>query len=585
MNLRRFIILLFSLNLIYLCHAIPAHPGIKTVIQPDGSKVTIALHGDEYLNYTTTSDGYTVVKNDGGYYVYAQKEAGKIVPGNVVAHDISDRTLEEEKFVSALGKGIYPEMTSEMKLAREYATSDRRMARAQRAGTRYDYSKFRGLIILVEYNDCEFSRDDFMEVWSDMTMKKDFTGYMSAGRRPEWVECTGSVFDYYYDNSMGKFEANFDIVGPVKVNRSMYFVNQASNSILLINDVLTATDPIVNFSDYDTDGDGIIDMVYFIFAGPGSHYTGNDQRLLWPHSANYANFTSKYMDGVKMGRFACSVELSGSPDDNRLEGIGTICHEFSHVLGLEDFYDTDGFGSGGSSEMTPELWSIMDAGCYIDDSKTPCGFSIYERYCVGFAEPEIITETGDYTLEALDTSNKGYQLPSGKENEFFMLENRQKIKWNKVNPGHGLVVFKVDRSNENAWIGNYINCDPEHNYYQLLRATNEKYDYTGTPYPGTGNHTILSNTTIPSLKSWNGRSAPLVLSRISESEDGTINFSVVNDGEESEMSGIETIENSQDRKREIYDLAGRRINGNPERAGIYIVRSGSEVKKIVITGK
>ena len=559
---------------------VPAHPGKRTVFQPDGSTVTLAQYGDEYLNYTTTSDGYTVLKDDSGFYVYANLINNSLVKTTQIAHDLSDRNPAEKQFLSGLEKRLHPSISGNSEFQRNVERASRREARQKLSGSRYDYSQFRGLIVLVEYNDCQFSRDDYFDIISDMICKPGYSGYTSAGRNPEWVECTGSVYDYYFDNSMGIFQPSFDIIGPVKVNRSMYFVCQAVNSVQLIGDVLTAIDSQVNFADYDTDGDGIVDMVYFIFAGPGSHYTGNDSRLLWPHSANYSNFTPRYMDGVKMGRYACSTELANNPDDNRLEGIGTICHEFSHVLGLEDLYDTDGSGSGGTSEMTPELWSLMDAGCYIDDSKTPAGYSLYERYQIGFAEPKTITEEGEYSLDPLDTSNEGYILESGRANEFFAIENRQRIKWNKVNPGHGMLVYRVDRTNENAWIGNYINCDPTHNYYQLLRATNQKYDYTGTPFPGTGNCTALNNNTSPSVQAWNGVDAPLVLKNIRENEDGTVSFSVI-DSEKS--AGVISIENTADNApTTYYDLTGQLIKGIPDRAGIYIQIRGAEHKKVII---
>lgn len=558
--------------------AVPAHPGLKTIRQPDGTEVTLALHGDEYLNYTTTGDGYTVVKNEAGFYEYARLEGDRLVSTGCVAHDAQFRLPAERSLVNSLQKGVHAPMSEAMKAFRNSEKTERHNARKAAGEGRYNYDNFKGLIILVEYNDCKFSRDDYVDVFSDMIKKPGFSGYMSADRIPEWVECTGSVYDYYYDNSMGVFEAHFDIVGPVQINRSMYFPVEAVNSTQLMADAVTAADKIVNFADYDMNEDGIIDMVYFVFAGPGSHYTGNDHRLLWPHSANYGNFGVKYADGVKLGRYACSTELSGTVDDNRLEGIGTICHEFSHVLGLEDLYDTDGAGSGGTSEMTPELWSVMDAGCYIDDSKTPAGYSLFERFLIGFATPELIYEEGDYTLEALDTSNTGYQINSPMEREFFILENRQRIKWNKVNPGHGLLVYKVDLTNYNAWEGNYINCDPNHNMYMLLRATGEKYDYTGTPFPGTGERTRLNNTTSPSMQTWTGRDCKLVLDNICESEDGLISFSVIDPTKESEVKKID----SEDVNREYYDLSGRLLGEKPEKSGIYIVKTGSVYTKEII---
>ena len=75
----------------------------------------------------------------------------------------------------------------------------------------------------------------------------------------------------------------------------------------------------------------------------------------------------------------------------------TICHEFSHVLGLPDFYDTDYEGSGGESHH-PGDWSVMAGGNHLNNSRTPCAYSLYERMAVGFTEPMVINAKGHYTL-------------------------------------------------------------------------------------------------------------------------------------------------------------------------------------------
>ena len=54
-----------------MAKAIPADPTPIQVTQPDGTTVTVALHGDEFFHFTTTLDGYTVVKNAQGFYTYA----------------------------------------------------------------------------------------------------------------------------------------------------------------------------------------------------------------------------------------------------------------------------------------------------------------------------------------------------------------------------------------------------------------------------------------------------------------------------------------------------------------------------------
>ena len=197
----------------------------------------------------------------------------------------------------------------------------------------------------------------------------------------------------------------------------------------------------INFKNYDRDNDGYVDLVYFIFAGNGSNYSGNDSRLFWPHRSAFYYFRK---DGVNLGDYASSVELAGwtdSPSTVKIDGIGTICHEFSHVLGLPDFYDTDYAQNGQSND--PGDWSVMAGGSYFNDGRTPVGYSLFERFAVGFANVTTITGEGSYTLENIDNSNTGFRLKTSVDKESFYLENRQRTKWNYYLPGTGMLVFRV----------------------------------------------------------------------------------------------------------------------------------------------
>ena len=168
-------------------------------------------------------------------------------------------------------------MSMPLKTVKASLPQSRRLNQAARArqlsqsrAQRYDYSKFRGLVILVEYNDCPFSYDDYADIMEEMINADDYTGNSRTNIDEYGVSCTGSVRDYYRDNSNGMFVPTFDVVGPVKVNRSQYYVNGIRNGIQLMIDACTAADSQVNFKDYDVNGDGVVDMIYFIFAGLGS---------------------------------------------------------------------------------------------------------------------------------------------------------------------------------------------------------------------------------------------------------------------------------------------------------------------------
>lgn len=518
--------MLFGIAIFY---ARPAYQGTTRVVQPDGSGVTIRLVGDEYLHYNITLDGYSLVRRDDGAYVYAQmNETGQLEATDLLAHDAVERTAKERDYLEKVGR-LMPQPTEQMRQMLRLNRAARAPMFSQDRAARYDYSQFRGLVILVEYNDCSFRYDDYADIMEDMINADDYMGddrtnFYSSG----YVRCTGSIRDYYRDNSEGMFVPTFDVVGPVQVNRSQYYANGTQNSVQLMIDACAAADSQVDFSDYDVNNDGTVDMIYFIFAGLGSYIQGNDSRLLWPHQYDISYSRTIRKDGVKLGRYACSNELFGSTDWSVLEGIGTMCHEFSHVLGLPDFYDAN-YEEDGEC-VTPDTWSIMAGGADLNYGRTPCGFSLFERYALGFATPQVIDAAGSYSLEALHSSNTGYRLNTQVNKEFFFIENRQKTKWDAALPGHGMLIFRVDSTSNAVWNYNSVNNNSNHPYYELLRAggvrSNANSVSAGSasdPFPGTRNVTAINNETSPNLKTWSGKLSNLAFRNIRES-GGVITF-------------------------------------------------------------
>lgn len=525
--------MLFGVAIIY---SRPAHRGTRQMVQPDGTTVTIRLVGDEYLHYTVTSDGYSLVRRDDGAYVYAQMDAdGQLAPTALLAHDAGERTAEERSYVESVGR-LKPQPTHAAEQMQSQNHAQRARALSPNRANRYDYSKFRGLVILAEYNDCSFRYDDYRDIMEDMINADNYTGdsRTNFSHNGTTYRCTGSMRDYYRDNSNGIFVPTFDVVGPVKVNRSQYYAKGTKNGEQLIIDACTAADSQVNFKDYDVDGDGVVDMMYLIFAGLPSYIAGNDSRLLWPHQYDIRySGRSVRKDGVYLGSYACSTELFGVSEWNVLEGIGTMCHEFSHVLGLPDFYDTNNVYEGKC--VNPDTWSVMANGADFNYGRTPCCFSLFERYALGFATPEVISTPGFYSLEVLQTSNAGYRIYTPEKKESFFLENRQKSKWDKELPGHGMLIFRVDSTNTMAWENqNYVNDNPNHPYYELIRAGGVKSDANNVsigaasdPFPGTRRVTTINNETTPNLKTWSGKNSFLGLRGIKES-GGIISFEAYN---------------------------------------------------------
>ena len=520
--------------------AVPADPTPSKVTQPDGTTLTVVLHGDEFLNYLTTSDGYTVVKNKAGYFTYARLDGNQLVAGDRIARD--NRTAADNAYLAALPKGL--KSKSMVERGSKMLNHRNEVLRGIGHGGHMDYSKFRGLIVLINYTDRKF--DDYVpsnytpqDFYEQMINGHDYKGFtLPAGTK---VECMGSVRDYYYDNSFQQFDPHFDILGPVDVPFACTDAHQFNCDSIFFA-ALEALDPEVDFSQYDTDEDGTADMVFFLVAGHGSDYSANNRDYLWPHMKDFTD--SPVLDGVNFKLYACSTNMIGEENEyyivyNNVAGIGTICHEFSHCLGLPDFYDTDSDGSGGVNHAYPLTWSIMASGFKNNNGRNPAGYSLYERYAQGFAQPTLIDAEGTIELPALEKSNMGYRLNTANKNEFFLIENRQRIKWDKNLPGPGMLIFRVDSTNVEVWENNLVNANPNHNYYELLRANfNGMNDSPRDPFPGTTNVTSITNATQPSLRTWDGKLSHYALMNIAEA-DSIITFDVIIDKSKSSIEDFE----------------------------------------------
>ncbi|MGN0223522.1 MAG: M6 family metalloprotease domain-containing protein [Muribaculaceae bacterium] len=498
-------------------HAVPAYPYPQTVTQPDGTIITYVLHGDEFGAVATTLDGLLLQTDADGAFRYAAAP-------EMLAHNAEQRTQQEISLLQAA-----PQSTVGAELRRRRAASTLKpMNTADNPRRVVSYSNFRAPVILVEFTDRKFLMPNPAEFFGDMINKEGYDGFEEAGGYKH--NYTGSVRDYFADCSGGQFTPVFDVIGPIKIDRLSTDANQTQNIYSVVSSVYEAADEVVDCSIYDSDGDGKMDMSFIIFAGYGSNYTNGKE--MWPHASTRDD---DIRDGVRVGRYACATELWGTPDRFGIEGIGTICHEFSHVLGLMDEYDTDGAYSGGYSEF-PGKWSLMGGGNYNNAGRTPPCYSAFQQDIAGFAKPEVLTEAGTYTLESLGESHRSYRINTVIGGEYFIIENRQRFsKWDQALPGDGLLIYHVDRTDLNVWYNNQVNVDPDNLYYQLLRATpisplldeyGNIYDSDGDPFPGSGNVTYINNYSTPSLKSRYGYTTNYALYNIAIDENGVASFTL-----------------------------------------------------------
>lgn len=493
---------------------VPARRDVFTVTQPDGSTLQVRNVGDEFCHFLLTEDGLVLTANENEGYCYAVLGAdGTLKSTGVHAVDARNRT-----FVPAGTLDISDVRLSEISTARRKLPQTG-MGRFQTSFPSKGNPK--ALVVLVEYQNVKFTLRKPLDYFKALLTEDGFNEY----------DATGSAKDYFRDNSMGQFVPEFDVYGPIKLanRRSYYGANDINNNDKkpgeMVVEAIKALDDEVDFSQYDTDGDGYVDNVYVFYAGEGESGSGLPDAV-WPHSGDlvYSNLMFE-VDGVKINHYACSNEWeNGEP-----VGIGTFVHEFSHVIGLPDLYHT----SNGPTEYTPTKYSVMDYGEYNNNGRTPAGYSIYERNAMGWIEPEVITTAANGRLENMQTSNHGYLIPTSADNEFFLLENRQRTGWDAYIPGHGMLVWHIDYD-PTEFNNNRVNNDPYHQRVDIEEAAgklallteNVMSTYT---FPGTDNITSFTDDTRPSMQSWSGERLGLPITGIAE-KDGVITFVVAGGG-------------------------------------------------------
>lgn len=512
--MRHFFLSLAAASAALLCgigtaHAVPAKPGLIQVTQSDGTQLTVRLVGDERRHYMLSSDGYTLTGGPDGDLYYAELSAsGKLIPTKVKARPVNALTADEKAVVSRLGKELKPTYVKPMVMPAPQQTQapvlpaagkpapPRRITSAQTTG------RLKSLIILVESSDKKFASASAQQDFRNLLMQD---GYSVNG-------ATGSAWNYYQDNSNRLFDPEFVVVGPYKASKtSAYYAGSegSDNVPELIVEACRLADNDVNFTDFADNG--VIRDVFVFYAGRGQADSGDTQSI-WPHRWD-VRVNSKYLDvrfdGVQLQGYACGAELNGG---YQMTAIGTFCHEFGHVLGWPDFYDTDYSASGGTAPAL-ESFSLMCSGSYNNNSRTPPSVNILERWMVGWAEPEEVTENGLYTLAPV-SENKGYLVQTPTTNDYFLLENRdtRNNKWdqplNSAAACRGLLVYHVDYTSRYVpqWSYNTLNNNPAHECMKLVRSVPGRSSYDvpqKTFFPGANNITSLSPETNADYISWN----------------------------------------------------------------------------------
>ena len=518
--------------------AVPARKTGVVVTQPDGSEIIVYQHGDEHFHWQTNDKGEWLKLDADGFYR--------------VTDALSVEQIEAKRMASS--------------------------KRAAQAAYPLNVAP-RGLVILVNFKDLSFETSG-AEMDSMVTGENYTRNYSYSYRGKTYnINSQGSARKYFQDASNGQYNPQFDVIGPVTIsnNMSYYGKNDSYGSDMypdkMVSEAckLADTQFHVDFTQYDNNNDGYVDFVFVVYAGFGEA-DGGASTTIWPHSWNLiAAGTQCNVDGKTVDLYACGNELDYY--SKKHTGIGTFCHEFSHVLGLPDLYITNT-----ASHTTLNEWDIMDYGPYNNEGNTPPTYSAYERFFMGWLQPRLITEPENVVLKDLQESNEALLISSTDQHNligndpnpttFYMVENRQQNGWDEHLPGHGMMLTKIQYS-YNRWYQNSVNNTSSKMGVDLIEAkgntsnsgkTTDLFPAGATAYTKIADHAIEEITEV----------------------DGVIKFKYKGGVEEIETAVENTV--AQEEVLAIYNILGQKQTTTKVEElsrGTYVIMTTAGSKKIV----
>ena len=607
-----------------LCHvasfASKGWPYPITVSQPDGTQLTIRINGDANFNWVSTLDNVVLKQVGNGYYIANIDANGMLTSSGTLAHDADKRSSAEQSLCKK----------QDVKAFLTVNTQPERLA-ATRGFTRGSIPSFfphtgspRAIVLLVQFANRPFK----------VQPRKAFNQYLNsmAPRHQDFGNAenlnTGSVKKYFSDMSGGKFTPQFDLYGPITMSKGAAYYGNGSSSMEnyreLVAEACTMIDDSLDFSKYDADNDGNVDLVYVIYAGYGESVSGIDSTL-WPKA--FVCGTDIKKDGKYVRLAGISNELNYRPNSKissksglAINGVGLFCHEFSHCMGLPDFYPTvspQWTTAGGERDFDAydnqgmEDWDVMDNGIYMNHGYSPTAYTAWEREKMGWITIETLTKEGKVELKSIDQGGKAYRIKNDNRadgKEYYIVENIQAKGWNYKLPASGMMVSHVeydprafsvfyggDNSVNNLKKHPRMTIVPADGYlpssyrkvpnssaetWPHIKTDQYKEQLAGDLYPGKTNVQRLTDAQgLVNYAPWTGGKLNKPIYNIML-KDGIVTFDFLKD----QMStGIQQPEMDMENgnKEKIYTIDGRYVGTNLKALpkGVYIIGK----KKVVIS--
>lgn len=578
--------------------AVPAKQAKKTLTLADGTQVVATQMGDEYMNWWQADNGMR--------YVESQENEGVYVAANM---DIMTATAEMRR--AQVGEKRAKRLNSVRKAADLSSFGGQQRVQIGDEHVTYEGKK-KGIIILVQFPNQKFEEGHDNAYYKMVANEKELKhkdGYV------------GSVSDYFLSQSNGKFELDFDIAGPYTLSHtsSYYGKNDGANIDVKVGYMIQdACDAAVadgfNFNDYDWDGDGYADQVFVLYAGLGEA-SGGDAKTVWPHEyqirytcvGKVLNYTAEGKG--KVDTYACANEMervineyTGQyTSDQKLAGIGTICHEFSHCLGFADMYDTT--TNGGNYGMG--FFDVMASGSYNGGGFVPCNYTAYERIYAGWTEPIVLENPASVkAMKSTQDYGRPFIIYNDKhKDEFFTLENREQKGWDAALYGGGMMITHVDYD-QSVWGVNHVNASAsDHQRCTIFHADNDdngqdlgsiKNDLYPYMVSGMVMNDELTDDSRPAAKLYNRNDDGTKymgkpVTAIRKNADGTMSFDFMGGSEENildnttkkEETAIKDIKaDTRKADNRVYSIDGRYLGDdiNALGKGLYIVGGKKELK-------
>lgn len=565
-------------------NAVPAKKLQKVITLANGTQVSVELRGDEYLSWWEGTDGtaYRTTATDENVFEAFDLEAQKPAAAARRARTEQGRVARLARVKNSL-KGADDKMRG---LGGDHIT--------------YKGVK-KGLVVLVDFKNKKFADGHDLEYYKNVINGKEFSD--------EEEGYVGSVRDYFLAQSNGQFELDFDVVGPVTMSKNYgYYGNdgacQKDEKVYeMIKEACDGIKDQVNLKNYDWDGDGEADQVFFLYAGLGQA-SGGSAGTIWPHESELRYWPCgvlSYPTG-KINTYACANELQPETQGSSRyisAGIGTICHEFSHCLGFADMYDTTGGGGYGMS-----VFDVMGQGSYNGNGFVPCNYTAFERIYAGWVEPiELIDPVTVKDMKSVSDYGRPFIMYNYKNtNEYFLLENRQNTGWDKGLYGsNGLLIVHVNYV-PSRWANNSVNSSAEKiQCCTVVNADgsreNTQYSLQGDLYPyevkGVTMNDEFTDYSEPAAKLYNKNSdnsyaLGIPITKIKRSK-GSVSFLVCGGDDKNVIdntfkgvvdgiNGVTVVKKTVDNR--IYSIDGRYLGTDASALGkgIYVVGGKKIVK-------